>query len=733
MIDVQAPDGTIIRFPEGTADDVILDVMRREYGGRQPETAARGAVGRAIDWLSGVNRREDIPQAAQARLGLSASQAAQMAALLSTTASDDRLMRGISKIEPSAQFDKDEFGNLIAVMPIRDEEGRETGRTRFYPNPKGLDLADITQAAGALSLGGALGKGAQVLGAPISGLLGGATLGATEAGLAELASSQLTDSPFQVSDIPYGAAGGAAASKVADVLQGLLRPGSAAFDPSGALTPAAAAAVTAAGLDPASITREAAEAILQRTRAAVDPVEAGRLAEAQTLPVPVPLTRGEVTGSPGQQLFEDMALKGAYGEGPAAMLRGRRAEQQQAIQQNIGAIQEYLAGTSPIVGTMGEGGAAAQSALAARRAAETQTASDLYTAARASGPAILTPAADQQVSQAVRAVLPDYNPRTAPDAYAFADELDQMLGAGRTVSDLFAWREQVSNASRANTPDASAMGKMLNQFDAAMSDAVTQSLLAGDSAAVSRWSDAIKNYKSFAQTWKSKGGVLNALTEQVTRDGARTLKVAPEAATNYIFGVGGSKLISQPALARDLMTLKSTLPEAEWGMLRQEALMNLLARGSGGVRDGERMFSGVKFLKAIDDFTTKNPSTAKVLFTPEERKLISQFASVSARATGGAINASNTAAAGAGLLQQLVTAIGGTNASQLATRIVGFGLLRSLYGGTRGYRAITSMTSPAPVSAPVAGAGGAAVSGPTMQEPTSRQIQRTTGVPFGVQ
>jgi hypothetical protein len=142
---------------------------------------------------------------------------------------------------------------------------------------------------------------------------------------------------------------------------------------------------------------------------------------------------------------------------------------------------------------------------------------------------------------------------------------------------------------------------------------------------------------------------------------------------------------------------------------------------------------GFKFLKAIDDFTTKNPSTAKVLFTPEERKLISQFASVSARATGGAINASNTAAAGAGLLQQLVGAIGGTNASQLATRIVGFGLLRSLYGGTSGYRSITDMTSAAPVSAPIAGAGGAAASGPTVQEPTSRQIQRTTGVPFGVQ
>lgn len=34
MIKIEAPDGTIIEFPAGTPDNVILEVMRREYGGQ---------------------------------------------------------------------------------------------------------------------------------------------------------------------------------------------------------------------------------------------------------------------------------------------------------------------------------------------------------------------------------------------------------------------------------------------------------------------------------------------------------------------------------------------------------------------------------------------------------------------------------------------------------------------------------------------------------------------------
>ena len=186
------------------------------------------------------------------------------------------------------------------------------------------------------------------------------------------------------------------------------------------------------------------------------------------------------------------------------------------------------------------------------------------------------------------------------------------------------------------------MGKMVRAFDDVMNEAVNRSLLEGDSTAVEKWGKAISNYKAFSDKWKSQGGILRALTEEGMRDGQIALNVAPEAASNYIFGVSGGKLMSQPAIARDLLTLKKNLPEEQWGMLRQEAFLNLIQRGAGAVVDGERVFSGVKFLKSIDDFSKKNAAAAKALFSPEERALLKQFARVSARATGGAVNASNS-------------------------------------------------------------------------------------------
>ena len=60
-------------------------------------------------------------------------------------------------------------------------------------------------------------------------------------------------------------------------------------------------------------------------------------------------------------------------------------------------------------------------------------------------------------------------------------------------------------------------------------------------------------------------------------------------------------------------------------------------------------------------------------------------------------------------------------------------MLRNAYGTTRGFQSISDLTTARPTLAPVAGAGGAAAAGPTLQQPTAEQIERTTGVPFGVQ
>ena len=697
------------------------------------EDPDRGMLGQAADFLSGANRRDDIPQAIMRTTRLPREKQAQLTALLATTASDERLMEGISKIEPRAQFDKDRFGNLIAVMPVRDADGNLTGeRTRFYPNPRGLDMADAFQGLGAAALGGPVAGAIKKLGGKVTGLLGGGLVGGTEAAVVEGTSSQLSDAPYQISDIPMGVFGGGVAGKAFDVLSQFVRKfnGRPAFV-DGALTPEAQNALREAGVDPNEVTQEMAEGVMNSVRNAVDPTEAVRVAEAKTLPVPVPLTEGVVTGSQGQQLFEDMALKGAYGPPAESILRGRRAEQTEAIQQNIPALQKVIADEAPLVAGPGEGGSAAQSALKEQRNAAVEEANRLYTVAK-TGPSTRV-AGKEFVSEGVRRALVDVNARTAPNAYAFADDMDDILTSTSDIKDLYAWRSQLTTASKDGGQDGNAMGKMVRAFDDVMNEAVNRSLLEGDSTAVEKWGKAISNYKAFSDKWKSQGGILRALTEEGMRDGQIALNVAPEAASNYIFGVSGGKLMSQPAIARDLLTLKKALPEEQWGMLRQEAFLNLIQRGAGAVVDGERVFSGVKFLKSIDDFSKKNAAAAKALFSPEERALLKQFARVSARATGGAVNASNSATAAAGMLQKLTALIGGTNTARMAGQLAGLKMFRNAFGMAASMRALSGATPPPQVSGAAAGAGGTVAGGPTVQDPVTQQIKRTTGLRFGVQ
>jgi hypothetical protein len=60
MIEIQAPDNTIVRFPDGTPDDVIKQVMQREYGtpvqSQGPRAAAQGLTLGTADEIEAAAR-----------------------------------------------------------------------------------------------------------------------------------------------------------------------------------------------------------------------------------------------------------------------------------------------------------------------------------------------------------------------------------------------------------------------------------------------------------------------------------------------------------------------------------------------------------------------------------------------------------------------------------------------------------------------------------------------------
>jgi hypothetical protein len=717
----------IFEFPDDMSDAEISAALSNYF-----KKDDRSFMQRTGDFLMGNQKENNIPLASGANLGLPMGKAKDMVTLLATTASDDRLKSGISKIIPEAQFDKDSFGNLVVISPIY-KDGKPTQQfTRFYPNPQGLDVTDLMQAAGAVTLGQATAMTGGLLGLPTTGMLGGGLIGLTDAGLVELLSSKMSGDRFQVGDLPAGAAGGAIGAKVADVagkLLGAFRSNpNAIFDKTGKLRPRFEKQLRDAGLDPNSVTMEALESINKQVAKGIDPTEAARVSESQTLPVSVPLTAGAVTGSKGQQLFEDAAASGAYGQTAENMMMGQRAKTQDAIGQNVQEIQTQVAKGSPIISEIGDAGRAAQEVLTTQRQAAQKQADDMFNAARQSGKAFLDEDAGLDIVQTVITDLQqNYDFSNIPKTAKAVSELDEVISRGGSIRDLFEYRTRVTNLADEGGVDGGAAIKLKKLLDEKLTDAMENALIYGDEATAQRWKSAVKNYKDFGSVWKAKSGTPNYILNVLSTDGQ--LRVSPEAASNTLFNVATNKLSTNPKMVSNILALKRQLPAEEFNQIRQEAFMRIAAAGKKAI-GGTDQFSGVSFRREFVKLMDNNPALLKALFTKPERDLMLQFANVSARATGGATNPSNSANAAFNILGRLATSLGATNFGQFATRVVGANMLRGAYGAARVQSANRALTTPRAQGAG-AGAGSAVMGSPEVQNPILEQLKRTTGLSLG--
>lgn len=737
-IDLSQPINGIsqLKFPSSMSEDEMATAIRKFYSTNTEKSFIEkgvDAIDSTIEWFKGGKRDPNIPLANQAKLGLPNKEAAKMVGLLATTANDDRLASGIKKIIPNAEFDKDEYGNLIAIVPVY-KNGQPTQQfKRFYPNPKGLDVTDLMQASGALTAGGAIAKTLGTVGLPYAGMGGGALIGFTEAGLVEMISSKLSDAKFKLEDLAYGTGFGALGVKAAEfgakIMNIFRRSPDAIFDQSGNLLPKWQKSFTEAGIDPSTVTRQTATEILKKVRGGVDVEEASRLAQAENLPVPVPLTRGAVTGSEGQQLFEDAAQSGSFGQTAETMMTGARTKTDDALQANIPAITSTLANRSPVVTEVGQAGEVAQDVLVAQRNEAQDIADKLYETARGSGPAFV----DQDASLAMvdnltKKLSEGYDFANIPKTASFLQDMSTIIDEGGDVKKLMGLRQRISNLGKGGDVDANAARELNRAFDDELTKTLDNALIFGDEAAVNRWKAAIANYKDFSRIWNSKGGLLKKLTEKRFKDSTDLeLVVSPQEASNVIFGVSKANLSTNVKLASNIQTLKRQLPEDVFNQIKQEAFIRISNAGKTGARDA---FSGTKFRTEWRNLTRNNKAMISALFDKDEIALIDQFANVSALATGGAVNASKSANQMFNLLGRLGAALGSTSGAQFLTRVVGAKMLREAYGGARA----TSATRANPTtfySGQGAGAGGALG---TQEEPQSiieNQINRTTGYMLG--
>ena len=139
------------------------------------------------------------------------------------------------------------------------------------------------------------------------------------------------------------------------------------------------------------------------------------------------------------------------------------------------------------------------------------------------------------------------------------DEIDDVLGQGGDIKQLFAIRTQFNNIS--DSVDRRAGKKARDLFDQKLKEYADEALIAGDQDAVAAWSKDISNYSEFKSLWDTKGGILKAITAKEARDGEKlALIVDPERAANYILGASNNKLMTAGDITRDLVTLKKQLP-----------------------------------------------------------------------------------------------------------------------------------------------------------------------------
>ena len=679
-----------------------------------------------LDWFKGGKREPSIDLITNTRLGLPAKKAAQMTALLATTASDDRLQSGIKDILPNTTFDKDKYGNLVVITPVY-KDGKETQQfKRFYPNPKGLNVVDLMQASGAVALGQVIALTGGLLGVPTAGILGGGLIGMTEAAIIEAASSNLSNDPFQVFDIPIGFLGGAGGAKISQILSDIIvkvksKP-SSVLDADGNLKPKVKAQLAELGLDPDNITAELAAKIKQQVASVGQPQAAASLAEAESLPTPIPLTRGEASGSKSQQLFEDQVQSGMFGDPAMLTMKARRAQQQAAIGENLEQIKVGMGGEE--VTEIGAGGISAQQTLATQRAAEKRVASQMFTDADQAGAAFVSPNLAGAVGDDLRGVLRGFNPSEVSATTSVVDEMEDVLAQGGDIKRLFQLRQRLVNTGAAGTPEQSAAGKVRRQLDKSLEALVDQQLLSGNPEAVSKQLAAIKNYSDFAGKWKSDG-VLSKLTDVVGRDGQRVFKQAPESVANFLFGLNGAKLASAPQIARDLATLKRTLPSDQWNQLRQEAFLLMANRAQQTGEDGI-IISGTKFQTFWNKMKNENPRLIDGMFSPKEIRIISQFASVAARVTGSAKNYSNTTTAAGGLIQQIAGFLGDTTIAKLAIRAP---IIKGITQAVAGAKADEAFKIPlGKATQPLSGAAGAGLAGEVGGDPLYDLYQGITGV-----
>jgi hypothetical protein len=417
-----------------------------------------------------------------------------------------------------------------------------------------------------------------------------------------------------------------------------------------------------AGLNPDEASAALNREFATEAQRAANPAEAAAVAEARTLPSPVILTQGQVSLSPEQQMFEDLAAKGSYGSTASGTMRNAFDAQQGALRGNVEAIQQRIGGGQ--VAETGQGVQAVRDHILNAYQATRARVGQLYQAARdANGNAFVLGSNVGEGLAGVQGALNEagLTARTAGRVHSIlTDAARNLRDTGRAVGDnpnisvgnLFSIRSELAALQgSSDTVEAAAAGQAKRGIDAWLNRAIDEDLIAGDPSVVELWRRAISSRREMATRFQAGDFVEKLVARRP--GGGNDLKLDPLGAVNLIFGSSKTGFVTKSGMVDGLSSLQRELqdnPQA-WNALREEAFLRFARTGEGANGPLGQTFSGGNFAKAWETALRDSPEVMRTMFTNEERNLISQFARVARRATVNVKGGANTSNTSVGIAQ----------------------------------------------------------------------------------
>lgn len=680
--------------PGSLGKPVTDPALLEQLNAPTPATPPQNPVVQAADWVgrtatdawrgvrsavTGEGRSEGYPELPSEFLGQVVPGKGNPAAQMGFAPTDKGKLGIVAQFDPelakTAEFDK--HGNMFVTYKGKPH----------YLNAPGLSSMDLEEAGATFGIS-----------APFMGAAGGITGGlglfgrAAGTGVAAGGASVAQDfaargfgsqEPVDLTRAGVAAATGAGFELLAPAFGKLWRSffrEKALFDPkTGQPTAAGMRVLEKAGIPKETATPDFMREFRRMVDEGFDPAAAARASEAQSLPVKVPLSKGQQSGMAGDQILESAAYKGALGEPAERIARDFGQQQQDALRANIPAIQGRLSGGQSQVSNIGDAGQMAQQRLQRDAGVLKGKVDAAYQAARgaqATVPGVQVSRIGQEMAERAGDFFPN-----APVAVGRLDAFNKIVSDPTNqeamVRALFDWRRSTSNLmnTMADKTERTAMKEMLAQFDTSMRETVKNALINGDEQAVKLWQRAIQLRRGYGRLYEGKDLTADIL-ETTVRNGRPTTVLSPEEVSNALFTGSRVGFINRPDSVRELSRLRSVLGKdsPEWNAIREEMFLRLAREGEGAFEGASRAFSGVKFKKAWADFQMRNPQLAKAMFSDDERKLIAQFGDVAARVTGkvaGGDNYSNTAFTAMNMMSRLFKSFGGEKMARFLSGIPG--------------------------------------------------------------